>query len=102
MRVYETIHVPISKATTPSSGRCICNNYWSSHPKYGICFYSPNSSRYYKPNMQSPACNSDEKVSLILNEKLYNEIDEYENNYEVIFLETVYISSCLKYEKEMK
>lgn len=64
----DLVFISLEKATTPFDGAiAMTNRFWSICPERGLIFWKPKG----RKGSGSPQCNSDERMSKHLNEKLY-------------------------------
>lgn len=76
-------YVQEAEATTPASGECIANHWWTVHPVHGLAFYAQLLG-YAANETPSPQCNQSEGTARLLAGKLYPD-------HEVRFVPAVFI-----------
>ncbi len=77
-------HVPLAVATTPKTGPCLCDHWWSVHPEKGLAFWAQLTG-YARSEEPSPQCNRSESTARLLTAKLHP-------GHEVVFLPVVYLA----------
>jgi len=77
------MYVPLSVATQPINGECLCNRWWIVHLNRGLAFYWVGKG-CYRMDEPAPQCNANEHITRRLMEQLWP-------GHECRFLPVVYL-----------